>query len=177
MNKELLAVEDGAHNWSHEALKRFRIIFKAVQQHSQQVETVTGVSSAQLWIMWELFKKPGSKVTDIANALSIHHSTASNLLNKLARKGLINRERLGPDQRVVTVSLTPLGIEVFEKAPRPPRGVLQNALFELRDDEIRQLVENLDVLIDIMQVQDVDSALQPINPLPGVSRTKKKANR
>lgn len=58
-----------------------------------------------------IIKKPGFKVTELAKAMSIHHSTASNMLDKLAKKGLIVRERTSQDQRVVTVTLTPDGIE------------------------------------------------------------------
>ena len=72
---------------SHEALKRFRLVFKAIQQHSQWVEIQCGLTSAQLWMMSELSKSPGLKVTELAAAMSIHHSTACSLLDKLAKKG------------------------------------------------------------------------------------------
>ncbi len=174
METQLLETMDDSKLWSYEALKRFRLIFKAVQQHSQQVETDSGVTSAQLWIMWELSKKPGLKVTEIANALSIHHSTASNLLDKLAKKGLILRERISLDQRVVTVSLTQSGIDLINQAPSPPRGLLQHALFELPASVAKSLVNNLDVLVDQMQIKDIDSAMQPLNPLPKGRKSKKK---
>ena len=165
---------DDSKLWSYQALKRFRLIFKAVQQHSQQVETDSRVTSAQLWMMWELSKKPGSKVTELANAISIHHSTASNLLDKLEKKGLILRERISLDQRVVTVSLTQNGIDLINQAPSPSRGLLQHALYELPENVVKSLVKNLDVLVNQMQIKEVDSAMQPINPLPKSSQSKNK---
>ena len=47
---------DGSKQWPYEVLKQFRLIFKATQQHSQWVETHCGVTSAQLWALWELSK-------------------------------------------------------------------------------------------------------------------------
>jgi DNA-binding MarR family transcriptional regulator len=171
---------DAAENstlWKYEALKRFRLIFKAVQQHSQWVETHCGVTSAQLWLMAELSRNPGLKVTELANSMSIHHSTACSLLDKLAKKGLIIRERICRDQRVVTVKLTQDGIDLINQAPAPLQGILQHALFELPEDVLKSLATNLDVLINQMQIKDEEAAMHPLNPLAiGIRTTKNKSN-
>lgn len=149
----------------YEALKRFRLIFRAVQQHSQWVENCCGVTSAQLWAMWELAKNPGLKVTDLAGTMSIHQSTASNLLEKLAKKGFIKRERIKEDQRVVTVSLTMEGMDLLERAPSPPQGILQHSLFQMPEGTLRPLVKYLDVLIKVMEIKDCEASMQPLDPL------------
>lgn len=163
-----------AKDMPYEVLKRFRLIFKAVQQHSQWVETRCGVTSAQLWAMWELSRTPEMKVTELAKAMSIHHSTASNLLDKLAKKGLIKRERISQDQRVVTLSLTQEGVELISKAPSRPKGILQHALFDLREDVLNCLVADLDALIEVMAIYDEEAAMEPLNPLPKKTRSTKK---
>ncbi|MBD9360570.1 MarR family winged helix-turn-helix transcriptional regulator [Methylomonas fluvii] len=157
---------DGSKQWPYEVLKQFRLIFKAVQQHSQWVETHCGVTSAQLWALWELSKTPGLKVTELAKAMSIHHSTASNMLDKLAKKGLILRERVSEDQRVVTVTLTQNGIELLNQVPSPPQGILQHALFDLPENVLKSLAKNLDVLVQEMKIKDDEAAMLPINALP-----------
>ncbi|MDT4328417.1 MarR family winged helix-turn-helix transcriptional regulator [Methylomonas sp. MED-D] len=175
MNKSALPTTntDGSKQWPHEVLKQFRMIFKAVQQHSQWVETHCGVTSAQLWALWELSKNPGLKVTELAKAMSIHHSTASNMLDKLAKKGLIMRERVSQDQRVVTVMLTQDGIELLNQVSSPPQGILQHALFALPENVLKSLAKNLDVLVKEMQIKDDEAAMQPINPLPKKSPSAK----
>lgn len=175
MNKSALPTSntDGSKQWPHEVLKQFRMIFKAVQQHSQWVETHCGVTSAQLWALWELSKNPGLKVTELAKAMSIHHSTASNMLDKLAKKGLIMRERVSQDQRVVTVMLTQDGIELLNQVSSPPQGILQHALFALPENVLKSLAKNLDVLVKEMQIKDDEAAMQPINPLPKKSPSAK----
>lgn len=165
---------DDAEQWPYEALKRFRLIFKAVQQHSQWVETRCGVTSAQLWAMWELSVTPGLRVSDLAKAMSIHHSTTSNLLDKLARKGLIKRERVSDDRRVVTLNLTQEGVELIKQAPQPPKGILQHALFRLPRTATQSLVGDLDALIVEMEITDDDAEMQPINPLPKTKRAAQK---
>lgn len=157
---------DDSKQWPYEVLKQFRMIFKATQQHSQWVETHCGVTSAQLWALWELSKNPGLKVTDLAKAMSIHHSTVCSLLDKLARKGLILRERISQDQRVVTVTLTQDGIELIDQAPSSPQGILQHALFDLPENVLKSLAKHLDTLVKAMEIKDEEAAMQPLNPLP-----------
>lgn len=147
---------------SHEALKRFRQIFRAVQQHSQWVEQCCGLTSAQLWAVSELSRRPGQRVSDVATALSIHPSTASNLLDKLEKKGFVQKERRNDDQRVVRLTLTERGQQILANAPQPAEGILQSALFALSDSVLRSLIENLDQLLSTMKV-DVDwAALEPL---------------
>jgi DNA-binding MarR family transcriptional regulator len=160
--------------WPYEVLKRFRLIFKEVQQHSQWVETKCGVSSAQLWAMWELSQSPGLRVTELAKAMSIHQSTASNLLEKLAKKGLVRRERLSQDLRVVSVFLTEQGVETLAQAPSPARGILQHTLFSLPEDTLHSLADNLDVLVEAMGITDKEAAMQPMKPLANKGRKTKK---
>lgn len=152
-------------NWPHEVLKQFRLIFKAVQQHSQWVETHCGVTSAQLWALSELAKNPGIKVTELARAMSIHHSTASNLLDKLSDKGLIKRERISRDQRVVTLSLTEDGKQLLAMAPPTPQGILQHALFDLPENVLKSLEMNLAALVKEMAIKDQAAAMRPLTPL------------
>lgn len=148
--------------WPYEALKRFRLIFRAVQQHSQWVESRCGVSCAQIWAMSELAENPGLKVGDLAIAMSVHQSTVSNLLLKLEKKALIRRERSASDQRVVHLYLTTAGRELVSTAPKPLKGLLQHALFELSDQVLEALTQELDALIKAMKIRDREAAMEPL---------------
>jgi DNA-binding MarR family transcriptional regulator len=149
---------------AHEALKKFRMVFRSVQQHSQWVETQCGVGSTQLWVLWQISVAPGLRVSELAEALSIHPSTASNLLDKLAKSSLIRRSRSETDQRVVHLHLTESGQAVLGRAPAPARGVLQNALFNLPDDVLKSLNHGLDILILHMKIKDQSAAMEPLSP-------------
>lgn len=148
--------------WPHEALKRFRLIIRAAQQHSQWVESRCGITSAKLWIMAEIVANPGQRVGDIAAAMAVHQSTISNLLLKLEKKSLIRRERCKDDQRVVRLYPTEAGLELVASAPKPLRGLLQNALFELPEEMLVALTQNLDALIEAMHIRDREAALEPL---------------
>ncbi|MHB1233487.1 MAG: MarR family winged helix-turn-helix transcriptional regulator [Burkholderiales bacterium] len=134
-----------------------------MQKHSHWVETQCGVSGAQLWAMWELLISPGLKVSELSQAMSIHPSTASNLLDKLEKRGLVKRERKGPDQRVVRLFLTTEGLEIINRAPRPAQGVLTDTLCRLPDDTVQDLQRCLAQLVSRINLKDEAAALQPLS--------------
>ena len=147
-----------------EILKDLRIIFRASQAHAKWVEKECGLSSAQLWMMWEVFNSPGIKVSELARILSIHPSTCSNMLDKLQKKDLIRRDRNNPDdQRVVELGLTDKGIKLLATAPRPAQGVLADVLMRLPDASLNHLEIGLRELRNILKTSDEKDALTPID--------------
>ncbi|HUW29460.1 MAG TPA: MarR family winged helix-turn-helix transcriptional regulator [Sulfuriferula sp.] len=145
-----------------DVLMLFRVIFGSVQKHSAWVEKQCQVSGAQLWAMWELLVSPGLRVGDLSKALTIHQSTASNLVDKLEKRGLLRRERGGPDQRVVRLYLTPAGLEVVNRAPRPAQGVLMEALNSLPDEILEGLGNNLTNLVGVLDIKDKNAGMEPL---------------
>ncbi len=145
-----------------EALRQFRVIFGAVRQHYQDVEKACGVSGAQIWALSALRDSPGLKVSELAQALSIHASTASNLLDKLEKAGHVRRERNSADQRVVRLYLTEAGLQVVDRAPRPLTGILTHALSSLPEATLARLNDDLRALIAQMDTADVRDAQTPL---------------
>lgn len=143
-------------------LKDFRIIFRSVQAHSRWVEKESGLSAAQLWMMWELFNEPGLTVSGLAKTLSIHQSTCSNMLDKIQKKELVFRERSIDDQRIVRLYLTEKGTTLLAKAPRPAQGALTDVLLRLPDEVLIELESGLNQFIDAMKIVDEKGGMVPI---------------
>jgi DNA-binding MarR family transcriptional regulator len=132
----------------------FRLIFGSAKKHFKWVQERTGVSGAQLWALAELKRQPGIRVTELARALAVHQSTASNLVEPLERRGLLRRARAAQDQRVVELFLTDLGRRTLASAPRPLEGVLPDALNALGHDELLELQARLERLARSLKVRD-----------------------
>ncbi|MBU0680962.1 MAG: MarR family transcriptional regulator [Proteobacteria bacterium] len=143
-------------------LKDFRIIFRSVQAHSRWVEKESGLSAAQLWMMWELFNEPGLTVSGLAHVLSIHQSTCSNMLDKIQKKELVSRDRSLDDQRVVRLYLTEKGSTLLAKAPRPAQGTLTDVLLRLPDKVLGELESGLNQFIDALKIVDEKAGMMPI---------------
>ncbi len=148
---------------SQTILKDFRIIFRSVQAHSRWVEKESGLSAAQLWMVWELFNEPGLTVSGLAKALSIHQSTCSNMLDKIQKKELVYRDRSLDDHRVVRLYLTEKGATLLAKAPRPAQGALTDVLLRLPDQVLVELESGLNQFIDALKIVDEKAGMMPIS--------------
>lgn len=156
---------DGKWPLALTVLGQFRLIFRSTKTHFQWVQERTGVSGAQLWVLAELSKRPGIRVTDLARAMGVHQSTASNLIDPLEKRGLIQRDRSLQDQRVVHLSLTRGGRDVVARAPLPLEGVLPDALKTLRQADLLELQRNLERLARRMKVRDRSGKRIPIGEM------------
>lgn len=124
-------------------LRRFRVIFNSVKNHFRSVEKKAGVSGAQLWALSVINASPGVGVNQLAQAMDLHQSTASNLVRALVESALVVSAREGEDRRAVQLYLTTRGQKVLAKAPGPFSGVLPDALMHLDEQVLLRLDRDL----------------------------------
>lgn len=142
-------------------LRRFRLVFNAVKAHFQQVERTAGIGGAQLWALSIIRSQPGRGVNDLARAMDVKQSTASNLIKALAERGLIAISRDGPDRRAVQLEVLPAGRKVLKQAPGPFAGVLPEALASLDTQTLERLDADLANLIAVLDA-DPQGATVPL---------------
>ena len=134
-----------------EIILSLKVISQYLQRYSKSLEKEFDLSAAQLLALWSIKDAQKLRVSDIAKALSIHLSTASNMLDKIEHKKLIKRVREGKDMRVVYIRLTKRGENLLSKTPHPSQGKLAMALRIMGDREINSLSRNLGNLILSLQ--------------------------
>jgi DNA-binding MarR family transcriptional regulator len=129
------------------------------------LEEACGIGSAQVWMLATIADAPDITVSQLSKALSVHVSTASNLLDKLARAGLVERLRGDADRRVVRIRLTDMGRDVFARAPRPLTDLVVDALEQMPEDSLVRLDEELERLIKHMNLLDRSAADETLSSL------------
>lgn len=137
-----------------EVLRQFRIVFSAVRRHFREVEKSAGLGGAQVWALSEIRARPGLGVTELALAMDVHQSTASNLVRNLLTRKLIRSEQGATDRRAVHLHILPAGRAVLKRVPRPFKGVLPKALEELDEATLRRLQADLATLINVLGAED-----------------------
>lgn len=135
-------------------LRRFRVVFNAVRRHFQQVERQAGLGGAQVWALSVVDGRPGLGIGEMAQAMDIHPSTASNLVKALLQRGLIRMDRLPQDRRSAQLFIQPAGREILARAPGPFEGVLPLALGRLPADTLARLDADLEELIVLLQADE-----------------------
>jgi DNA-binding MarR family transcriptional regulator len=155
----------GNKQLSLQVLKKFRIIYGSVRQHFRDVEKTCGVSGSQLWIMQEITNTAGIGVSELAERLSIHQSTCSQLVEKLVARKLIIKERSSEDQRRVGLRLSEAAAKLIKNAPGPAEGVLPEALSALSAEAMQSLDLALEKVIKQLQYRDDKLATRPLSDL------------
>ena len=137
-----------------QVLRRFRVVFNAVKTHFQQIEKRAGVGGAQLWALSVIRASPGIGVNDLAKAMDVHQTTASNLVKALVLNEMVAAEKNGADRRAVQLRILPAGKRVLGRAPGPFSGVLPDALARLDSDTLARLDEDLALLIKVLAADE-----------------------
>jgi len=140
-------------------LRRFRLVFNAVKTHFREVEKKAGVAGAQLWALSVVRDHPGIGVSDLARAMDVHQSTASNLVKTLLERKLVEARKEGVDRRTVQLHLLPPGAKVLRRAPGPFTGVLPQALAALDTQTLARLDKDLGTLIGALDVDKRDAGI------------------
>jgi len=134
-----------------------RRVVKALHVYSQDVRGAYGLTGPQLWALKTLQQRGRMSVGALAAALAVHQSSISMLLDRLEKRGLVQRLRGGPDRRFVQAELTKRGVTLAGDAPQAAQGRLLHALAAMPAAEvhgIRQLVERL---VSAMEAADVNA--------------------
>ncbi len=155
----------GKNQLSLQVLKRFRIIYGSVRQHFREVEQSCGVTGSQLWILQEVANTPDIGVSELAERLSIHQSTCSQLVEKLVTRGLIIKERSKEDQIRVGLYLTEEATQILGNAPGPAEGILPEALQALPESALLSLDKALIEVIGQLRIRDDKLADKPLSDL------------
>lgn len=165
---KLVAVSSGPSIGHDEAavavLRQFRQVFNAVKSHFQQVEKTVGMGGAQVWALSVVREQPGIGVGALARAMSIHQSTASNLVRTLIDREMLVAVKQGADRRAVQLNLLPAGARVLRNAPGPFAGLLPDALKALPPETLARLQADLDQVI-VKIAADEAATHVPLTPI------------
>lgn len=146
-------------------LGQFRIVIKSIRHHYRLVKRRSDMSGADLWALAHVAENPGARVGDVARALAIHPSTASNLVRRLVSRAMISPKRESEDRRAVQLYAARRGLAALQRAPKPLIGILQQALADLPPHSIRALHSRLEELIAVMKMKDIRARAVPISEM------------
>lgn len=156
-NQRLLNLNHQSDGSSARVMRQFRLIFSTVRRHFKNIEKMAGVGGAQIWALSLVEQEPGIAITQLALAMDVHQSTASNLVRTMIKSGYVQSEKSSEDKRVVELYILPTGIKILKKVPGPHAGVLPKALADLPPVRLKSLEQDLQDLIEKLEVEEADA--------------------
>ncbi|RZS87310.1 MarR family transcriptional regulator [Motilibacter rhizosphaerae] len=86
------------------------------------------------------------RLSDLAAELEIDTSTATRLVDRLVRKGLLNRSVEAADRRALRLTLTPAGRGLLRRMTEYRKRELRKILAQLSDEELVDLRAGMQAL-------------------------------
>ena len=132
-------------------LQTFRIVFGSARRYDASVRRASGIPGSLLWALSAIAAGGRMSVGLLGSSMALHQTTASNLVNALLSRGLIDRVRSPADKRVALLSVTAKGRRVLRRAPRPHAGLLRDGLTRLNTHRLVELQDGLAGLVAEMR--------------------------
>jgi DNA-binding MarR family transcriptional regulator len=124
-------------------LRRF---VQALQRSSIAAERSTGLSGAQLYVLWHLERAPATSLEELARRTMTHPSSVSVVVSRLASQGLVRRSRSRSDRRRTELTATARGTALSAKAPETFQERLFAALDALPSKRLDELASGWSAL-------------------------------
>lgn len=153
-----LVEESSPSRYDLRVLQALRRIIRGVDLYSRKLAAQHKITGPQLVCLLAVEEHEPVTVSRIARIVHLSPSTVIGILDRLAAKGLIRRERGLKDRRLVEVSLTEQGRRVAASAPSPLQDTLVEALNEVPEVELAMIAGVLERIVEMMEVRHIDAA-------------------
>jgi DNA-binding MarR family transcriptional regulator len=142
-------------------LGALRRISREMDVHSKSLLPRCGLTGPQV-IVLRAAARLGSEASigDLARSVFLSQATVAGILERLARRGLLQRERCQTDHRRVNVRLTEAGRELVADAPQPLHKHFLEQLAGLADWEQSQILASLNRVVAMMESRELTVSSQ-----------------
>jgi DNA-binding MarR family transcriptional regulator len=158
------------------ARERMEVVFRIVYLASEidkacngELEKV-GLTESRLVILLALAKQDRPMMVDeFAGVLAVSPATATTLVKRLERDGLVTKKRSKEDNRKVYVSMTPTGAELIQKVAESHEAWITALLKDITTSDIGMLAKNFRLLSDEITIpkgDEDDISPRQIRPQP-----------
>ncbi|OLQ84281.1 MarR family transcriptional regulator [Vibrio ponticus] len=151
-----------------EVLVSLRQIIRAIDLHSKKLSKESGLTAPQLILMRSIRELGEVTIKQLSNHTNMSQATATIILDRLQKNGLIERKRSETDKRKVHAVLTEQGRERLEQAPLPLQQSFINKFQRLDDWEQTLLLSSVQRLSAMMNAEDIDVA--PVLELGSITK-------
>ncbi len=137
-------------NYGEQVLICLRRIMQAISLHSRSLVKQVGLTGPQLIFLKTLDKAGEASAGEIAKAISLSQATVTGILERLVKRGLVNRQRSTSDKRRVLIRITSEGEKILAKAPPLMQASFLEQLNHLEQWEQTMILSALQRIVHLM---------------------------
>lgn len=148
---------DSTLSIEHQIVAAIRQIVRAVDLHSRRLVEVFGLTGPQVAVLQIVARLGPTPVTVLARSVHLSAGTASGIIDRLERRGLVRRARSDADRRTVLISITPEGANLVDRAPSLLQDRFRGELERLESWERLGMLSTLQRIASLMGADEIDS--------------------
>ncbi|GAA0209227.1 MULTISPECIES: MarR family winged helix-turn-helix transcriptional regulator [Corynebacterium] len=121
------------------AMTKLYVSYFRTAEHSE-------LTGPQLSIMTRIAEHGPSRISQLADAEGVRMPTASNTINQLEKRGLVQRTRAVEDRRGVSVELTELGMQELKRVGEERTQSLAEMISTLDENHLKLIEQAADAI-------------------------------
>ncbi len=141
-----------------EIVGAIRRLIRAVSIDSVKMSRQYSLTAPQSGVLRSLSRGGPLSSASLSRELCVTPSNITGIIDRLEKKGLVQRSRMQDDRRVTLIQLTELGSQLSRNLPDPIEVRLISGLSELPPKKVKKLDEALEKIIDILDAKEVEDA-------------------
>ena len=148
-----------------------RRLNRAVYLDASRTSREFGLTRSQSGVLKILFMHGPISSADLSRKLYMTPSNMTGIIDRLEKKGLVERTRQSVDRRVVLITLTENGNDLSGRLPDSIERKLVSELIELSPEQIQMLSKAMNQIVHLMDAHGVEDTPLEFNHLdtPGAA--------
>ena len=146
-----------------EIVDAIRRLYRAVYLDSSKMSRQFGLTGAQSGVLRNLFAHGALSSADLSRKLYVTPSNITGVIDRLERKGLVERIRKVGDRRVALITLTESGEELSKLLPDPIEKKLISELADLDLEHVQLLGMAMNQILNLIDTKGVEDAPMELN--------------
>ena len=156
-------------NRTDTSLIALRRILRATELYGRTLAQTAGLTPVQIRVLQIVQMQGSTTPTQISSQMGVSPATISTLLDRLAAKGVIERQRSDIDRRQTNIVLTDKGRAAVDGAPDPLQQKYVREFEALADWEQAMIITALERVAGMLNASAIDAS--PLLDLGEIHRT------
>jgi DNA-binding MarR family transcriptional regulator len=136
--------------------RTLRMVSMIIRKRGRDILEEFSVTPPQLNAL-HFLEETSLTMGELGQKMYLACSTATDLIDRMERNGLIIRERGQNDRRVIRLNITPRGKQVITEVIEARKHYVAGVLARVAPGDRKALMENLNKIYDLMRAERVRS--------------------
>ncbi len=134
-------------------VKSIRRLVRAEYLDSQKMSKQYGLTGPQSLVLRLLIKKGALSSADLSRQMYVTPSNITGIIDRLEKKGFVERIRKQGDRRVALITLTRSGQKLGKNIPDPIEKKFVNQLADLQPEHLQILAMTMNQILSLTDTQ------------------------